>query len=502
MKRGLDDISDGSSGAGASKMGSGLAAKQRIEAEYKNWMVAAPQIYDVCMAKNLKWPSLTVEWLPGIMASSREGWNRHSLLVGTHTDGSAGNELLLASVQLPDAETEVDTTKGFGTDTIDVVLRLAHPEGEVNRARHCPSRPTLIATRPASAQCFVFDTERAAARAAEAPDDKEGGVAAPWLTLRGHGDEGYGMAWNPHTAGELATAANDGTICLWDVTTAKGDGDTPSWFAAASEVAVSDVAFSPRDPWTLGAVGDDRALALWDTRKPEAAALRREAAHAGDVNTVAFPRCGDDGALFRVLTGSADRSVKLWDARALKEPLHTFDGLDGDVLQVHWSPHEADVFACCGTDRRVTFFDISKVGAPRPPTAAADDDDDDDDQDPACVFVHAGHKATVSEFALSEEDRWLGASVSEDNVLQVWCVGEHIFDDDDDDDDDDDGADPPPVDAPEPDAKPASAVSASPTRPPPPGDSVVAAMCGAMPVPSPQKFKSFESLSPKKGAAP
>ena len=85
----------------APKVGAGVAARAKIEEEYKNWVVSAPMLYDVCMQKHLKWPSLTVEWLPGFVPAETEGWFRHSLVLGTHTDGSAANEVLLATVDLP-----------------------------------------------------------------------------------------------------------------------------------------------------------------------------------------------------------------------------------------------------------------------------------------------------------------------------------------------------------------------------------------------------------------
>ncbi len=35
-------------------------------------------------------------------------------------------------------------------------------------------------------------------------------------------------------------------------------------------------------------------------------------------------------------------------------------------------------------------------------------------------FIHGGHTDKVAEFAWSESDDWVIASVAEDNVLQIW----------------------------------------------------------------------------------
>jgi len=416
--RTLDDAPDESH---ATK-GAAQLAKEKRDAEYKNWVVAAPQLYDVCMQKHLRWPSLTVEWLPGFTDSGREGWNRHSLLLGTHTAEGEDNSLLVIAVDLPDVETEIDTRAGeFGKDTSAIALTLPHPGGEVNRAQYCPQQPSLVATRPASKVAYVFDIAKAA---------EEGPSSTPWLTLRGHGDEGFGCAWSPHTNGQLTTCANDGTICGWDVATATGGGVTPTYFASRGESAVADVQYAPRDPWTLCAAGDDKALVFWDLRtQGDKCASVREGAHAGDINALAFPSFSseDNGAhAFRLLSASADHTVKLWDMRRMAEPIHTFQCQD-DVVQVSWCPHDDDVFVTCGQDRGPKFWDVSKIGA------AVEPDSDDDEPAPSeLVFAHGGHKAPVSDFSLSPNESWLTASVSEDNVLQVSWVSEAIFGDYDD----------------------------------------------------------------------
>ena len=48
------------------------------------------------------------------------------------------------------------------------------------------------------------------------------------------------------------------------------------------------------------------------------------------------------------------------------------------------------------------------------------------------LFLHGGHTSKVSDFAWNRNDEWTVASVSEDNVLQVWNMAEEIYAEDED----------------------------------------------------------------------
>lgn len=58
--------------------------------------------------------------------------------------------------------------------------------------------------------------------------------------------------------------------------------------------------------------------------------------------------------------------------------------------------------------------------------------EDAEDGPPELLFLHAGHTAKVSDFSWDAKDPWTIASVSEDNVLQVWNMAEEIYAPDDD----------------------------------------------------------------------
>jgi WD40 repeat protein len=101
---------------------------------------------------------------------------------------------------------------GFGSVSgkIEIEIKINH-EGEVNRARYMPQNPCVIATKTPSSEVLVFDYTKHPSK----PDAS--GECHPDLRLRGHQKEGYGLSWNPNLNGNLLSASDDHTICLWDI---------------------------------------------------------------------------------------------------------------------------------------------------------------------------------------------------------------------------------------------------------------------------------------------
>jgi histone-binding protein RBBP4 len=137
----------------------------------------------------------------------------------------------------------------------------------------------------------------------------------------GHDKEGYSMAWSPHDEGMLLTGSEDRTVKLWDVRPAlapKASAGTQisatSTFCGHSDI-VEDVAWHAKDRHMMGSVGDDRQICLWDTRKPDAPAYHVANAHDEDINCIAFNPFNE----FVFATGSADKTVAIWDMRNLSQ---------------------------------------------------------------------------------------------------------------------------------------------------------------------------------------
>ena len=100
--------------------------------------------------------------------------------------------------------------------------------------------------------------------------------------------------------------------------------------------------------------------------------------------------------------------------------LQTFTGHTDQVYNVEWAPFNESILASCSADRRVAIWDLSRIGMEQTV-------EDAEDGPPELLFLHGGHTSKVSDISWNTNDEWTLASVSEDNVLQVWNMAEEIY---------------------------------------------------------------------------
>jgi histone-binding protein RBBP4 len=431
--------------------------------------------YDIVMTHSLEWPSLTCQWLP---SSKNVGPNTSelSLLLGTHTNEGETNHLMVATtivatndpvvapadgkegsdmasnaaaaaappqVQYDEERQEVG---GFGhTNTaagssssgsligkVDYKMKIQH-QGEVNRARFMPQNPFLVASRGPSPEVFVFD------RSKHPSKPEPGSAFSPQIVCSGHTKEGYGLAWSKLKKGYLLSGSEDTTVCLWDIQAnpAAASGTAaervqPLSIFKGHTAVVEDIDWHAKDSNLIASVSDDRSIRLWDIRNGATKGHDHilENAHTGDINGIAFNPVME----MTFATASADTTVAIWDMRNLKQRVHTLEGHTDEVYMVEWAPFNESILGSCSADRRVAIWDLSRTGQEQ-------SEEDAEDGPPELLFLHGGHTAKVSDFSWNEQHPWVVASVSEDNVLQVWQCAEEIYAGEDDDDDGGDDAD-------------------------------------------------------------
>ncbi|RVD81780.1 uncharacterized protein DFL_009629 [Arthrobotrys flagrans] len=399
-----------------------IVTEKLINEEYKTWKKNAPFLYDIIMSTALEWPTLTTQWFPDKQEHEGKNYCTHRLLVGTHTSGERANYLQIADVQLPKPMGDIDpkdydeTREEIGGYTgsdearFAIKQRIFH-EGEVNKARYMPQKPDVIATMSVSGNVYVFDRTK---------HELESVKFKPQIQLQGHEKEGYGLDWSPKIEGHLLTGSEDTTICQWDVTSYSRGNTTirPVKTYNLHQSIVNDVRWHPSHSTLFGSVSDDRTLKVTDTRTGTAG--HSVVAHSDAVNSLAFHPVSQ----YTIATGSADKTVALWDLRNFKHHLHSLDGHQGDVLNLQWHPHDEPILASSSTDRRIIFWDLTKIGEEQTP-------EDQEDGPPELLFMHGGHTNRVSDFAWNPHDPWVMASAAEDNLLQIWRVASAIVGKDD-----------------------------------------------------------------------
>lgn len=391
------------------------AAKDELDLdeEHSVWLRNSVYLYDYQKTYGLEWPSLTVQWLPGIEEHPDDkDVCVQNLLLGTHAGDGESNYLLLAEVTLPLPTSEIDLrTEEDGEvknhskpgSIIHYKTRIRH-DGEVNRARYMPQNSKMVATKSPSENVYVFNTSKH-------PEFPVDDAVRPHYKCTGHNSEGYGISWNPNIEGQLLSGAGDGTVCIWNLKEASSEVAPLHKFTDVHADGVEGIDWHKHNSYLFGSVGNDSNILLYDLRDGQAKTQKIPKAHAGDVHCIAFN--GNNEHLFA--TGGADNVVNLWDIRKMGDKLHAFEGHTKEVLSVEWAPYDEAVLASGSADRRVNIWDVNKIGNEQSPEEAKDGP-------PELYFVHGGHKASVSDFSWNPEADYMGvvASVDERNALQVW----------------------------------------------------------------------------------
>lgn len=133
---------------------------------------------------------------------------------------------------------------------------------------------------------------------------------------------------------------------------------------------VNDVQYHPLHASLIGTVSDDLTLQILDVRSPSATSSATQAidGHQDAINALSFNPASE----YILATGSADRSIGIWDLRNLKSKLHALVGHNDSVTSLAWHPFEEAVLGSSSYDRRVIFWDLSRVGEEQTPDDAED----------------------------------------------------------------------------------------------------------------------------------
>lgn len=73
------------------------------------------------------------------------------------------------------------------------------------------------------------------------------------------------------------------------------------------------------------------------------------------------------------------------------------------------------------------FFVFCRIGEEQSPEEAAEGPLE-------LLFIHGGHTSKIYDFSWNPCEDWITASVAEDNIIQIWQMADHIYNDEGEDD--------------------------------------------------------------------
>ncbi|CAH6720240.1 histone acetyltransferase type B subunit 2 [[Candida] jaroonii] len=367
-----------------------------IKEEYKLWRENCRFMYEFVSETALKWPSITVQWLPEHISRPDENLIESQLLLGTHTEGSETNYLKLASTQLP-------IQKGKVNSKIKITKKFEN-NYEINRARYMPQDGNIVSTINGGGEIDIYKLD---------DEDKKS-----LFHLTHHTENGYGISWNPFKKGYLASGSDDKSVWIHEIS----DKVNKIMSFENHEDIVNDVQWHTVNENLLGSVSDDKYMNIYDIRISEKPVLQFYSPDSDGINSLAFSPFSQN----LIAIGNGNSNISLIDFRKLSITpgsqglLHTMMGHSDAITSLEFSPTKDGIVASGSQDRRLMIWDLSKIGEEQV-------QEDAEDGCPELFMMHAGHTGGVTDLSWCPYKDWTLASVADDNIVHIWEISGNLL---------------------------------------------------------------------------
>lgn len=168
--------------------------------------------------------------------------------------------------------------------------------------------------------------------------------------------------WHPARKEEFLTCSMDSTVRIWEVFSSKQHKNIIKTRTTGGLRTVPTSCTYNRDATLIATGCSDGSIQMWDTRRMYVNTTHcvRDAHQKGsEISSITFSYMG-----FMLATRSTDETMKLWDMRTLKKPVHAFTDLYSryDTTDCCFSPDDSIILtgesmAKDKTSSNILFYD-------------------------------------------------------------------------------------------------------------------------------------------------
>ncbi|KAK9474723.1 40S ribosomal protein RACK1 [Dipodascopsis tothii] len=219
-------------------------------------------------------------------------------------------------------------------------------------------------------------------------------------TLEGHAGWVTSLATTPENPNLLLSASRDKTLIVWNLTPGEQSYGAPKRSLHGHSHIIQDCVISSDGLYALSASWD-KTIRLWLLETGET--VKRFVGHTGDVLSVSF---SPDNR--QIVSGSRDRSIKLWNALGECKYTITDKGHSDWVSTVRFSPNpKSPVIVSAGWDKIVKVWNLAEG------TLQTD---------------HVGHTGYINALTISP-DGTLCATGGKDGSTMLWDLNDskHLY---------------------------------------------------------------------------
>ncbi|KAJ0256748.1 WD40 repeat-containing protein [Hirschfeldia incana] len=168
-----------------------------------------------------------------------------------------------------------------------------------------------------------------------------------------------GLEFNSITPNLLASGADDGEICIWDLTKPAEPSHFPllKGTGSSTQGEISFISWNRKVQQILASTSYNGTTVIWDLRKQKplinfADSVRRRCSVLQwnpDIATQIMVASDDDSS----------PTLKLWDMRNTMSPVREFNGHQKGVIAMEWCPSDSSYLLTCAKDNRTICWDTN-----------------------------------------------------------------------------------------------------------------------------------------------